>query len=208
MASVPYLPQIDSLILPHGAVDQETAELLQDFVHPINEEAAINEEATSEDIGDEHAARANLPWWKRPSPFWWVCRVLIIPLHLLIMNDYRLIIALPFTSITLSLTLAPRIEIYTILACSAYKPEYTMHLDLSKQLGLPYVEHNISKPLPDFGTSLFIPTTVASERESTRIYFTSSPDESNYNESDDRRSDRCASDPAVQAAVAKLTAGE
>jgi hypothetical protein len=87
-----------------------------------------------------------------------------------------------------------------------------MHLGISKRLGLPYIEDDsnllVSNPLPDFGSSPLMPINMASERENTRIYFTGLPDGSNDTEADDDSLDRCASDPEVRAAVAKLTAGE
>jgi len=107
----------------------------------------------------------------------------------------------------MSATLAPRIEIYTILACSVHKPEYTMNPDVSKRLGLPYIKNDsdllVSKPLPGFGTSPLIPT-IASENEITSVGLL---DGSNDTEGVNKDLDRCTEDPEVQAAVAKLTAG-
>jgi hypothetical protein len=81
------------------------------------------------------------------------------------------------------------------------------HPEFSKQLGLPYPEDTsdllFSKTLSGFVTSPLIPGTIASKRN---IYFTDSPNASNGTDSEDKN--RCASDPEVQAAVAKLTAGE
>jgi hypothetical protein len=111
--------------------------------------------------------------------------------------------ALPFTAAAMAATLAPRIEIYTILACSVHKPEYTMHL--SK---LPDSNLLVSKSSPGFGTSPSMPANFATEQDIARTYFTGLPDASNDTEGDNKSSNRCASDPEVQAAVAKLTAGE
>ena len=75
LASIPYLPQVEDLILTDGAVGGEAADLLQDFVHPgHNPEETLTdeEEDTSDDTDGERTARANLPWWKRPSPLWYV----------------------------------------------------------------------------------------------------------------------------------------
>jgi hypothetical protein len=78
VASVPYLPQVESLFIPDGAVSEEATELLQEFVHPrlnpedtlIDEEQGPNNDDT--DADGERKARANLSWWKRPSPLWYV----------------------------------------------------------------------------------------------------------------------------------------
>src|ERR1700733_14273922 len=76
VASVPYLPQVESLFIPDGAVSEEATEFLQEFVHPrlnpedtlIDEEQGPNNDDT--DADGERKARANRPWWKRPSPLW------------------------------------------------------------------------------------------------------------------------------------------
>ncbi|GAA5989179.1 hypothetical protein JCM11641_002551 [Rhodosporidiobolus odoratus] len=47
-----------------------------------------------------HRRRANLPWWKRPSPIWFIPGTLAI-------------------SLSMGLTIAPKIEIYTQLVCRA-----------------------------------------------------------------------------------------
>jgi len=73
VASIPYLPQAESLILPDGAVGEEATELLQDLVYPRRETLIDEEEEdspTDNETDNEHATRINLPWWKRPSPLW------------------------------------------------------------------------------------------------------------------------------------------
>ena len=86
-----------------------------------------------------------------------------------------------------------------------------MHLELSKKLGLPYLEDGngllVSKPLSGFLTSPLMPANIVSELDTAHVYFTGLH-VSNNTEGDDKSLDRCASDPEVQAAVAKLTAGE
>ena len=40
-------------------------------------------------------------------------------------EEPRFISGVPFSSMAMSMTLAPRIQIYTELACDQYKPEYS-----------------------------------------------------------------------------------
>lgn len=67
--------------MPEGNVGEEAAELLQEFVRPGHhheaEETLIEADA---EYDEEQAARAKLPWWKRPSPVWCVDYDLLIKL--------------------------------------------------------------------------------------------------------------------------------
>ncbi|THU77812.1 MFS general substrate transporter [Dendrothele bispora CBS 962.96] len=103
----------ENLILVDGAVSEEATELLHDFVHPHHHRA--EETLTEPEVGfapsNEFEARL-LPWWKRPSPWWLICM-------------------LPLTSITMAATIAPKVEIYTLLACAQHKPEIFDSLGLS-----------------------------------------------------------------------------
>lgn len=72
VASILYLPTGPAaLIDPDGPIDEEAAELLQEFIHPHHhaEDALVEEDnaATEEAI---QQWRRGLPWWKRPSPWW------------------------------------------------------------------------------------------------------------------------------------------
>lgn len=175
-SSVPYVPQAESLILPDGAVGEEAAELLAEFVHPNHhqDEGTIgleDDDGNSDDKLANKKAR-KLPWWKRPSPWW-------------------LLAILPFTSIAMSATMAPRIEIYTILACSVHKPDIFKQSFPGLELGL--VEE--PRQLPTHSSAQLI----------DRIYPSYSTNKAT-NESVPTKPNLCASDPVVQAAVAKLTA--
>ena len=82
----------------------------------------------------------------------------------------------------MSATVAPRIDIYTFLACSVHKPDiFERTLRLGGYPGFP----NVTSP-----HLVLHPITPGVE---TFSYATANP---------------CASDPVVQAAVATLTAGE
>ncbi|KAF4576704.1 hypothetical protein EYR36_004683 [Pleurotus pulmonarius] len=94
------IQQAESLIFPDGPVSEEAAELLDEFVHGTH-----TRDSTLTNIADNyHHDHNNQPWWKTPSSWW-------------------LIVLLPFGALASTATLAPRIEILTILACSVIKPE-------------------------------------------------------------------------------------
>ena len=89
-------------------------------------------------------------------------------------------------------TMAPRIEIYTILACRAYRPEDNR---ISNELNLPHLEGN---ELTTLGPTLGM----LAARQSINI--SSQGKTHQFTTEDDQN---CASDPDVQAVVAKLTTG-
>ncbi|GAW01298.1 MFS general substrate transporter [Lentinula edodes] len=149
---------------------EETAQLIHDLVHPHHDsEATLVDTYTTAEEEEEREYRRRLPWWKRPSPVW-------------------LLVLLPITSISMSATLAPKVEIYTDLACAQHKPEIadnhipsiTPYLRTTSAVAItnfPATSHNISGELPG---AIEIPTK--------------------------KPSNPCKSDPVVQAAVAKLAA--
>lgn len=95
-----------------------------------------------------------------------------------------------------SAKLAPRIEIYTHLACVDLIPGIPAGQGLSNHFGLGYASSFPS----DFSVSTAVRTDYTpldSSIESSRESVTAKP----FN------TDACASDPVVQAAVAKLIAG-
>ncbi|KAJ7219467.1 major facilitator superfamily domain-containing protein [Mycena pura] len=135
-------------VLPDGAVDEETVELFGELVHPhrAREETLVD---------DDEEARRRLPWWKRPSPWW-------------------LLVCTPLSTIAMSATQAPKVEVYTLLVCSVHKPEIFKH-SVPNSLASPYIGRTT------FPASFEIAA--------------GSPVSA------------CASDPVVQAAVAKLNTG-
>ena len=107
----------------------------------------------------------------------------------------RLLVIMPFTSIAMSATMAPRIEIYTVLACSVHKPDIFKQSFPGLELGLVEEPRQLS--------------THSSIQLIDRVYL---PHLTNKlgraaNGSVPTNPNLCASDPVVQAAVAKLTAG-
>ncbi|KAK7054690.1 hypothetical protein VNI00_003153 [Paramarasmius palmivorus] len=152
-----------------GPVTAETVEYLHEFVHPHGhqvEDTLIGEEefGGSVDLAmdSEEDGRMNLPWWKRPSPWW-------------------LIAMLPISAMAMAATIAPRVEVYTMLACRVHKPDI-------------YYESDYYAPqLQAFGNS-------------TTSLFQQSQLNANVH-IELAKANPCAADPVVQAAVAKLAAG-
>jgi hypothetical protein len=115
---------------------------------------------------------------------------------------------MPLSSIAMSTTIAPRIEIYTMLACDAHKPEYTagrglenlgIHMPFSAKssdlVSATYVSQSFSSSLetnPVIDLNL-APVHAGADKDSTNGTVLPNPK-------------LCRSDPEVQAAVAKLTA--
>ncbi|KAG5636197.1 hypothetical protein H0H81_008867 [Sphagnurus paluster] len=179
----PYVPQPESLILPDGALGEEAAGLLEDLVHHHPHHRRIEDENEREDDfdadADYHRGREHhkqLPWWKRPSPWWVLC-------------------IMPFTAIAMSATIAPRIEIYTMLACRVHKP------DIFRQT-LPSLGGMFDFP----GTSPILPPMIPANTTFNDNFGISSSDMKNGGSTPDKPNNACASDPTVQAAVAKLNA--
>lgn len=116
---------------------------------------------------------------------------------------------MPFAAIAISATLAPRIEIYTMLVCSVHKP------DIFRQAYPPgSYQHSQAAPIlvqrsrsPEPMVSR-LPTPLAHATESVVLRF----DEGKLSEwgwvGEDTGGNTCASDPVVQAEVAKLTLGK
>ncbi|KAH8116885.1 MFS general substrate transporter [Phellopilus nigrolimitatus] len=199
-SSVPYLSQgPDALLLPEGPVTEEAVELLHEFVHPRHRDKhradpdgtlveetveSAEEESGGEDVGEEEDREALklLPWYRRPSPLWLLCMM-------------------PITSMAMSACAAPRVEIYTQLACLEHKPEYTVgrraNIDNFYGIGeLNSFKFNDDYAYPDANISSMFhskPFYAVYEGYATR-------------DEETNKGSKCASDPTVQAAVAKLIA--
>lgn len=158
-------------VLPDGPVDEETVELLNELIHPhhVQDETLVDDDAE----GDSQQ-RQQLPWWKRPSPWW-------------------LMFCTPFATIAMSATIAPKIEIYTLLACSVHKPEIFRDQHLLST-NLPFS----LRPQKDSLVDITFPPSFDIAINNN----TSTMDELNGSPS------TCATDPVVLAAVAKLATGQ
>ncbi|KAF8212040.1 major facilitator superfamily domain-containing protein [Mycena galopus ATCC 62051] len=158
-------------VLPDGPVDEETVELLSELVHPHHEQ----DQTLVDDLDADSQAdreRDQLPWWKRPSPLW-------------------LLVFTPLSTIAASATLAPKVEIYTLLACSVHKPEIFRDRHF-----IPGFLGSSFQSSPESIETTFPPSFDIAINNSSSTFVA----EPNY------PTKECASDPVVLAAVAKLTA--
>ncbi|KAJ7098274.1 major facilitator superfamily domain-containing protein [Mycena epipterygia] len=84
--------QSATLASAQGPLNEDTDMLLADSGSP-----------SGESITDEDRARQEMPWWKRPAPWW-------------------LMVLVPFSSIVLASTVVPQVELYSSLACRVHQP--------------------------------------------------------------------------------------
>ncbi|KAK7020467.1 MFS domain-containing protein [Favolaschia claudopus] len=156
-------------VLPDGPVDEETVELLGELVNPHHEqeETLVDEE---DEFSKAERERKRLPWWRRPSPLWLLCLT-------------------PLSTICSAATLAPKIEIYNLLACSVHKPEIFRHRHFLPSFNAP------SEP-SELDETTYPPSFDIALNTNSSIFSLMS----------DLPTKECSSDPTVIAAVAKLTA--
>ncbi|KIY72114.1 MFS general substrate transporter [Cylindrobasidium torrendii FP15055 ss-10] len=164
-----------NMVLSDGTITEQTAELLHEFVHPHQHtEDTLVAEGPYEDedaaVDAELKARAKLPWWKRPSPYW-------------------ILAMMPVSSISFTSTIAPRIEVYTQLACAYHRPEIFELQDQSsvRTNGLLAPSH------PTLDTERY-------HNATTTVFFEP------ISEIAQAVPPTCATDPVVHAAVTKLSA--
>ncbi|PPQ99088.1 hypothetical protein CVT24_009355 [Panaeolus cyanescens] len=165
----------ENLILPDGPVDEQATELLQEFIHPHHISPGPIKSS-----GDKE----KVPWWKRPSPWWLLC-------------------AIPFTSIATSATIAPRIEIYTILACSVHKPDIFKLNYPDLGLGIQTTTGPLANISSPYWQGSYLEDTTPHAASSNLHHGNFG---SNQIDIPPEKRNLCASDPVVQAAVAKLIA--
>ncbi|KAJ6525633.1 major facilitator superfamily domain-containing protein [Mycena capillaripes] len=141
--------------------------LLGELVHPHHEQDETLADDAQEDP-QPRPERQHLPWWKRPSPWW-------------------LLVCTPLSTIAMSTTIAPKVEVYTLLACSVHKPEIfrdRKYLPSYTPSLWPHSEPNDTTFPPSFDIAMKSGISTSMEKPKP------SP---------------CASDPVVLAAVARLT---
>ena len=136
-----------------------------------------------------------LPWWKTPSSWWWASLRYMEKIFTLWVRA-RILTILPFTAIAFSSTITPRIEIYTSLACSLLRPHYGESLQQPANI-LDFLHSNDCRVRAvDHQSSCVDISDVFMIDKSLQINAADTPPP---------RKQRCASDPVVQAAVAKLS---
>ena len=102
----------------------------------------------------------------------------------------------PFTAIAMSSTITPRIEIYTTLACSFLRPDYGESPQQPADiLGFLHSNDYIAPAVAHQSSYVDI----------SDVFMIDNSLQNNVAGITPTRNQRCASDPVVQAAVAKLT---
>ncbi|TFK68620.1 MFS general substrate transporter [Pluteus cervinus] len=181
--------QPDSVVLLNAAISEHAADLLEDAFIPPHEASQYimtdgstlesasrnqNEEPTG-DSTPTFPSNGRRPWWKRPSPWW-------------------LLAVVPLTSIAMSATIAPRIEVYTALACSVHKPD--IFNDTYSDSGKHLISWNLDNTLR---------MTPENSTLQVSLVWVNTPGTHFADKlSDPKKPNLCASDPVVQAEVAKL----
>ncbi|OJA18418.1 hypothetical protein AZE42_06990 [Rhizopogon vesiculosus] len=172
--------QPEGLILPGVPVAEQAPEILHE--HTLgDQDGSSHLDLEDKEHDEEVTTWKALPWWKRPSPYW-------------------LIFGSPLSSIGAAAVVAPRVEMYTILACRARAPEYEQNnIHLVQPLSMLSMNTTGTK---DWFT-LDVPNIAHESAQPVSVYIPASPSPSKQN-SPDRN--KCASDPVVQATVAQLSA--
>ncbi|THH14854.1 hypothetical protein EW146_g5538 [Bondarzewia mesenterica] len=185
----------ESLIVPDGPATDEAAEMLHELIHPLphnTEETLVelDEDSTEDDdnmFKEQLSKRSKLPWWKRPSAWWYISLV-------------------PFSTIASTTTLAPRIEVFTNIVCDAYKRANSPRGDWDSEkfghsaLNLPI--HPVTVPSFDVSGLFLAPA-------DNRVFWSSDLLPVKGSNDTDWVVDEpvtCASDPAVQAGVTTILA--
>ncbi|KAG0699659.1 major facilitator superfamily domain-containing protein [Suillus ampliporus] len=185
-----YIPQPEGSILPGG---EQATEILHDIVHPQSERTLVDQDGSSqldredEEHDEEVTAWKALPWWKRPSPYW-------------------LVFGTPLVSIGFSAVIAPRVEIYTVLACRVHAPELEYVSNDVLHLAQPHSMLSMNTARTLHGFNLDGPSALSASAQPVSLYVPENTGPQQEHIEHIFARDRCASDPVVQAAVAKLAA--
>ena len=129
---------------------------------------------------------------KKPSPWWYDYSLSFARLQ---PACSRLLCIMPFAAIAMSATLAPRVEIFTTLACRVHRPDI-YDQDFSSLMGNAGDSSRATSKiiLSHVSSNFFQVHNVSTRRlEYNQLIV---------------QGKRCASDPVVQAAVAKLLASK
>ncbi len=105
-------------------------------------------------------------------------------------GNRRLLAAMPFSAMAMSACVAPRVEIYTELACRAHRPEYKTGRGLSQ---IPFVvDREVVASFTKDDIGAIVPELNFGDNTAFELEVPNP----------------CAKDPEVNAAAAKLIAGE
>lgn len=123
-------------------------------------------------------------------------------------HSSRLLVLMPFTAIASSATIAPRIEIYTMLACSVHRPDIYREVYPDAGIG-DFQSLALSFKYGSLSTETNDPNLPTSDVTSSELIFLpgTSADPGNTQAFRPPKN-LCAADPVVAGSVAKLTAGE
>ncbi|KAG6376479.1 hypothetical protein JVT61DRAFT_2472 [Boletus reticuloceps] len=144
-------------------------------------DSPLSVEEEDEDHASEVASWRKLPWWKRPSPYWVVFGTF-------------------FSATGFAALLAPKVALYTTLACRVHRPEYVMNIYSFPLTHNHLISINATDALIPYvfdGSETAVDTISALHPSPT---YNSPLD---YTPNDEQQ---CASDPVVQGVVATLNA--
>jgi hypothetical protein len=119
----------------------------------------------------------------------------------------RLIFGIFFGSMGYASLLAPKVAMYTALACRVHRPEYVMNNHSALLFALPSTHNLVSINAAD------TPIQYVSDGSETAVDAVSTLPlppitvSSDYTQNEPGSEQKCASDPVVQEAVARLNAG-
>ncbi|KAI6023827.1 hypothetical protein PISMIDRAFT_428789 [Pisolithus microcarpus 441] len=137
----------------------------------------ITDEDEEEIHAEEVASWEKRPWWKRPSPYW-IASIMLIG------------------AIGFSCTFAPRVEVYTLLVCHTLKPEYFPDSPI----------YTVAPHIIGVASTQNVSDTYANDPSYLSSPIVTYPSTIPGYEEDEQTREKCTSDPAVQATVAKLSA--
>ncbi|KAG9315966.1 hypothetical protein JVU11DRAFT_3621 [Chiua virens] len=124
----PHTGRAEDSLYPDNREEHSNPESHQEQTALLGSEQ--EESLLSEEEDEEHAleicSRKNLPWWKRPSPYW---SMPVFPVFVVITyTDFLSGSSLPapFVPVANSAAVAPTVTLYTDVVCRVHRPEYVV----------------------------------------------------------------------------------
>ncbi|KAH0827047.1 major facilitator superfamily domain-containing protein [Lanmaoa asiatica] len=179
------------------AEDNFHSDVLDGLSHPNHEQSAllgsgqIHSPLPEEEEDEAHAREVSswkkLPWWTRPSPYWLIFGVFL-------------------GSTGISALLSPKVALYTALACRVHKPEYITHSHHLPSFTFPPTHDLVAINAADIPIS-YVSDGSKTAADTVSIHLPNSAyTRLDYIQDEPDSQQKCASDPVVQAVVAKLNA--